>query len=57
MVQEVARPTAITRVVHEELREDRAGLLRGALVAVGLSVPLWGAVIWGSRRSVDPSDR
>ena len=47
MIQELARPTAFTRVVHHELREDRAGLLRGALMAVGLSVPLWGAVIWG----------
>ena len=47
MIQELARPTAITRVVHDELREDRAGLLRGAILAVGLSAPLWGAVIWG----------
>lgn len=47
MIQELARPTAITRVVHEELREDRADLLRGAIVAVALSVPLWGAVLWG----------
>ena len=50
MIQELARPTGITRVVHDELREDRAGLLRGALVAVVLSVPLWGAVIWGLGR-------
>ena len=47
MIQELARPTAITRVVHDELGEDRAGLFRGVLLAVGLSVPLWGAVIWG----------
>ena len=47
MIQELARPTGITRVVHDERQEDRAGLLRGALVAVALSVPLWGAVIWG----------
>ena len=46
MIQELARPTGI-RVVHDELREDRAGLLRGALLAAVLSVPLWGAVIWG----------
>jgi hypothetical protein len=46
MIQELARPTGITRVVHDE-REDRAGLVRGALVAVALSVPMWGAVIWG----------
>lgn len=50
MIQELGRPTGITRVVHDELREDRAGLLRGALVAVVLSVPLWGAVIWGVGR-------
>jgi hypothetical protein len=47
MIQELARPTGITRVVHDERREDRAGLLRGALVAVALSVPLWVALIWG----------
>lgn len=47
MIQELARPTGITCVVHDELWEDRAGLLRGALIAVGLSAPLWGAVIWG----------
>jgi hypothetical protein len=47
MIQELARPAAIRRLVHDELREDRAGLLRGAIVAAGLSVPLWGAVIWG----------
>ena len=33
--------------VSDKLREDCAGLLRGTLVAVVLSVPLWGAVIWG----------
>jgi hypothetical protein len=47
MFQELARPTAITRVVHDGLQDDRAGLFRGVFVAVGLSVPLWGAVIWG----------
>jgi hypothetical protein len=47
MIQELARPTGITRVVRDDLREDRAGLLRGAVLAVVLSVPLWGIVVWG----------
>jgi hypothetical protein len=46
MIQELARPTAMTHVVRDELLEDRAGLFRGLLVAVGLSVPLWGGMIW-----------
>ena len=50
MIQELARPTGITRVVQDELREDPAGLLRGALVAVVLSAPLWGAVFWALGR-------
>jgi len=33
--------------MSDELRVDCAGLLRGTLMAVVLSVPLWGAVIWG----------
>jgi hypothetical protein len=50
MIQELELPTGITRVVRDDPREDHAGLLRGALVAVALSVPLWGAVIWGLGR-------
>lgn len=45
MIQELARPTVITRIDQNELREDRAGLLRGVLMAVALSVPLWGGMI------------
>jgi hypothetical protein len=47
MIQELARPTAMTRIVRDELLEDRAGLIRGLLVAVTVSVPLWGGLIWG----------
>jgi hypothetical protein len=47
MIQELARPTGITRVVRDDLREDRAGLLRGAVLAVALSAPFWGIVLWG----------
>ena len=47
MIQELARPIAMTHIVHDELLEDRAGLFRGLLVAVAVSVPLWGGLIWG----------
>lgn len=45
MIQELARPTAMTHV-QDELLEDRAGLSRGLLVSVAVSVPLWGGLIW-----------
>jgi hypothetical protein len=46
MIQELARPTEMTHIVHDELLEDRAGLFRGLLVAGALSAPLWGGMIW-----------
>ena len=46
MIQEVARPPALSHRVRDELLEDRAGLFRGLLVATAVSVPLWSGLIW-----------
>ena len=46
MIQELARPTAMTHGIQDELLEERAGLFRGLLVATAISVPLWVGLIW-----------
>ena len=46
MIQELARPTAMAHGIQDELIEDRAGLFRGLLVAMAVSVPLWVGLIW-----------
>jgi hypothetical protein len=46
MIQDLARPTAVAHRVQGEPREDPAGLFRGLLVAIAVSVPLWGGLIW-----------
>ena len=46
MIQELARPAAVAHRVQGELLEDRAGLFRGLLVAIAVSVPLWAGLIW-----------
>jgi hypothetical protein len=46
MIQELAPPTAMAHRVQDEHLEDPAGLFRGLLVAIVVSVPLWGGLIW-----------
>ena len=43
---EVAPPAEMAYLAQNEELEDPAGLFRGLLVAIAVSVPLWAGLIW-----------
>jgi hypothetical protein len=46
MIQDLARPAVTTHTFQDERLEDPAVFFRGLIVAIALSVPLWGGLIW-----------
>ena len=45
MIQDLARPTAMTHMAQDEHREDPSAFFRGLLLAIVVSVPVWSALI------------
>jgi hypothetical protein len=45
MIQELARPTAMTHMAEDEYREDSSAFFRGLLLSIVVSVPVWSALI------------
>ena len=43
---EVAPPAEMAYLAQNEELEDPAGLFRGLLVAIAVSVPFWAGLIW-----------
>jgi hypothetical protein len=46
MIGDLARPAVTTHPFQDEHLEDPAVFFRGLLVAIAVSVPLWGGLIW-----------
>jgi hypothetical protein len=44
---EFAQPAGVAYLGQDELLEDPSTFFRGLLVAVSLSLPLWGGLFWG----------
>jgi hypothetical protein len=45
VIQELTRSTAMAHMVQEEHLEDPSAFFRGLLLAIAVSVPVWGALI------------
>lgn len=52
MIEELARPAEMTRRIHDDRLDDPFGFFRGVLIAVAMSLSIWGGLIWALTKFV-----
>ena len=55
MIQDLGRPTTLACMIQDEHLEDPSGFFRGLLLAIVVSVPVWGALIMALTKIGSPS--
>lgn len=52
MIEELARPAEMSYRVHDDSLDDPLAVFRGILIAVAVSLSVWGGLIWALTKFV-----